>query len=173
MRQTLVLVVLAAAGLAGCASSPAGPTYASLMQTMSPPKGGAARVVIMRREKGFMGLGDRNIPVKIDDVAMGELATGSFVLRDVPAGRHQLASDLWDFPGAGRIDFAAAPGRTYFFEIKVDENVNGIAMAGAAAGLAGRFIATAAAGMNNGGIVLTALDEGAGRQAVADLRQIQ
>src|SRR5579859_5526629 len=96
MRRTLI-VLLAAAGLAGCASSPAGPTYASLMQTMAPPKG--ARVVIMRREKGFMGLGDRNIPVKIDEVAAGEPATGSFVLRDVPAGRHQLASDLWDFPG--------------------------------------------------------------------------
>lgn len=169
----IVALVAAAMMLATCAAQQTGPTPASFTQAAGPPKAGNARVVVMRREKGFVGFGDRGVPVKLDEQPLGELMTSTFVSLDVPPGPHQLSSELWDLPGAARHNFNAAAGRTYYFVARVDESVNKIYMASAFGGLIGRAIATSATNQDHGGITLTALDEAAARQAMAELRQIQ
>ena len=169
----IIAFVIAAAVLAACAGQQTGPTLASFTQAAGPPKAGTARVVVMRREKGFVGIGDRGVPVKLDGQPVGELMTGTFVSLDVPVGPHQLSSELWDLPGASRQDFNATTGRTYFFVARVDDSVNDIYMASAFGGLIGRVVATSATKQDHGGITLTPLDEASARQAMAELRQVQ
>jgi hypothetical protein len=174
MRGAMMIALAAAAvALADCAGQQAAPTFASLAQTVGPPKAGNARVVVMRTEKGFFGYGDRGVPVKLDEQPLGDLMTGTFVSLDVPAGRHQVTSSLWDLPGVSRLDFNAVAGRTYFFVATVDDSVNSINTAGAFGGLIGRAIATAATNQDHGGITLAPVDEAAARPAVAELRQVQ
>src|SRR5262249_26792435 len=109
--------------LAGCAAGQSGPALESLT-TMAPPRDGTARIVVMRPANGFMGVGDRSFAIKLDEEPMGDLMTGTFVYRDKPAGRHQVAADLWDIPGVTRYDVNAVTGRTYYVLAKLNENVN-------------------------------------------------
>jgi hypothetical protein len=173
LRSATMLALATAVVLAACAGQQTGPTFASFAQAAGPPKAGDARIVVMRREKGFVGIGDRGVPVKLDDRPLGDLMTGTFVSLDVPAGPHQLSSELWDLPGVSRHDFNAAAGRTYYFVARVDDSVKDIYMASAFGGLIGRAIATTATNQDHGGITLAPLDEAAARQAMGELRQAQ
>jgi hypothetical protein len=173
MSWDKVTAVFVAAVLTGCAGQHTGPTYAALTQTLGPPKAGQARIVVLRREKGAMGLLDRAIPVKVDGQPVGELVTGGYISVERPAGPHQVSADVWDYPGAARHDFTAAPGRTYFFATKFNENVDKIAAATAFVGLAGAAVAMAATGENRGGVELVPLSESAARAAISELRQAQ
>ena len=155
MFWRLALVLL----LAGYASGQRGPELESLT-TMGPPAGGMARIVVMRPEYGFFSLGDggdhsgdRSFGIKLDDQPMGDLMTGTFVWGDRPAGRHQIAADLWDIPGVTRYDLNTAPGRTYYVVAKLNESVNRVYGAQILGGLAGKFIVAGASGL--GGDVRT------------------
>ena len=163
-----------AALLTGCAAGQSGPALESL-NTMAPPRGGTARVVVMLSENGFMGAGDRSFGIKLDEEPMGDLMTGSFVYRDMPAGRHQIAADLWDIPGVTRYDVNAVAGRTYYVLAKLNENVNAIYGAQIVGGLAGKFIVAGASGMGggHGAIDLTAMSEADAKRLIASLKQVQ
>src|SRR5712691_8344669 len=109
-----------AAVLLGCATQ-SGPPLSSLATLGGPPKG-MARIVVVRREKGFFGWQrDAAVPVKLDGEPLGELMTSTFAYLDRPAGPHQLSTELWGWPGVTRHDFTALPGRTYFFRASVNE----------------------------------------------------
>jgi hypothetical protein len=166
-----VTALLVAAMLTGCAGQPTGPSFTALTQELGPPRAGQARIVVLRREKGVAGFGDRAIPVKVDGQPVGELLTGGFIYVDRPAGPHQVSADVWDYPGVARQDFTTASGRTYFFATKFNENVDKIAAATVLVGLAGAAVAMAATGENRGGVEMVPLSEGAARAALAELRK--
>src|SRR5215470_5063961 len=71
---------------------------------------GMARIVVVRREKGFFGWRDTALPVKIDREPLGEVVTGGFACLDRPAGPRQLSAALFGWPGTTRHDITAAPG---------------------------------------------------------------
>lgn len=161
-----------AALVTGCVTDQSGPALESL-STMAPPTGGSARIVVMRPENGFMGAGDRSFGIKLDGESMGDLMTGTFVFRDRPAGRHQIAADLWDIPGVTHYDVNAAAGRTYYVVAKLNENVNAMYGAQIVGGLAGKFIVAAASGMGGerSAIDLTPMSEADAKRLVAGLKQ--
>lgn len=161
--------------LGGCAGGgQSGPALESLT-SMAAPRGGTARIVVMRPENGFMGAGDRSFGIKLDEQPMGDLMTGSFVYRDTPAGHHQVAADLWDIPGVTRYDVNAVAGRTYYVLAKLNENVNAMYGAQIFGGLAGKFIVAGASGMggDKGAIDLTPMSEGDAKRVIASLKQVQ
>jgi hypothetical protein len=167
MTWRLGILLIAGTILFGCAGS-GGPSLASL-PSLGPPKAGTARIVVLRLEKGFFGIGDRSFPVKLDGEPMGDLMTGTFVYQDRPAGRHQLSAELWDLPGVSRHDFTARPGQTHYFVARLKDKVRDIYAASAVGGLIGLAIASAATDDNTGNFDLTPIDEAAAKRAIAQL----
>src|SRR5690349_14986309 len=116
-----------AAALGGCVTTQVGSPLPSLATVGGVPKG-MARVVIVRVEPRAFGAQNNNFPVKLDGQSLGELAPGTFVSQDCPAGAHQLTADLSGWPGTTRLDFTAAPGRTYYFRTNLNDKANGLTM---------------------------------------------
>src|SRR5260221_34858 len=104
----LYLAFALAAVLLGCVTQ-SGPPLSSLATLGGPPRG-MARIVAVRREKGYFGI-DYAFPVKLDGEPLGELATGTFAYLDRPAGPHQLSSELWRSPAVTRRDFPGPHSR--------------------------------------------------------------
>jgi Protein of unknown function (DUF2846) len=172
-RMSLALVAVAI--VAGCASAGPTRTGASLddvRNSVGAPKAGHARIVVLR-DKAFPGLIDYGWKVHLDGAPMGDLKTGTFVYGDRPAGRHQL---LFARPGdlsrASRHDFSAAPGRTYFFRLAMNDKGRMVDAGGIAVGLTGWFVSSAIADASDerGLFDFIALDEASARLAMTDLR---
>jgi hypothetical protein len=158
-----VLALMVTTVLLGCARS--GLDFASVSQSTGAPKNGQTRIVVLL-EKGYSGVLDHGYPVALDGEAMGELKTGTFLLGDRAAGRHQLSVDEWDFPGVTRQEITVAPGRTYFFLCRRSPRGNAVALAG----LAGMALSAASGDSNPGPVEFVPLDDAAGRQAISELR---
>lgn len=124
----------------------------------------------MRPENGFVGWGDRALPINIDGEPMGELMTGAYAAVDRPPGRHQISGEFWDHPGVSRVDFNAAAGRTYYFAIKVKQKVNDVHMAAAFGGLAGYALAAAVTDDKTGPFDLVPMSEAEAKRLIAEMR---
>jgi hypothetical protein len=164
---------MAAAVLAGCAAPMRdGAQFATVTQTLGPPKAGQARIVVLR-DKGFGGLGDYGYAVTLDDRPMGsELKTGTFVYADARAGGHVLGVKVAGFPGDTRQDITVSPGRTYFFNIAVSERAKKLNMAQASGGLVGLGLVMAMTSndKNPGPVDFVPMEEAAARAAITELR---
>ena len=160
----LYLAFALAAVLLGCVTQ-SGPPLSSLATLGGPPRG-MARIVAVRREKGYFGI-DYAFPVKLDGEPLGELATGTFAYLDRPAGPHQLSSELWGSPGVTRRDFTAVSGRTYFFGVSVNEKAKDIQVVSAISPLGGLVAAAATYNDRQGPIDLTPISEAEAKQAIA------
>jgi hypothetical protein len=168
----ICLAVTLIAGVPGCATQ-AGNDQASAGTPKLPSLGaltpGMGRIVVMRKEKGFVALYDRSFDIKLDGQGMGDLMTGGFVSADRPPGHHQVTAELWDIPGTTKHDVSVAAGHTYYLVAKLDEGVNRVnwvAMVSPAATLVGRAVEF---GGEHGAIGLTALSEPEGKAALAAL----
>jgi hypothetical protein len=168
-----IALLIAAAMLFGCAPTREGAQFASISQTLGPPKAGQARIVVLR-DKGFAGLIDHGFAVTLDGRPMGELKTGTFLYADSPAGRHELGVKVFAFPGDTRHQFAVSTGRTYFFSAVVSERAKALQGPQVAGGLIGFGIAAAVTSddKNPGPVDFVPMDEAAARQAIAELRLI-
>lgn len=170
-RIPLMLAVLVM--MAGCAGPErTGANFDMLTKTVGPPKAGQARIIVLR-DKAFPGIFDVGWQVKLDGAPMGDLKTGTFVYRDRAPGSHQLTFERGgDFSRASHNTFTAAPGRTYFFRLEMNEKGKMIQASASVAGLAGMFISSAAsaAADDRGLFDFTPLDEVLAREAMADLR---
>jgi len=167
-----VMMCFAAAMLAGCAATRDGAQFASITQTLGPPKAGHARIVVMR-DKGFAGLIDYGYAVTLDGQPLGgELKTGTFLYADAPAGRHDLGVKVFSFPGETHQDVAASPGRTYFFNVVVSERSKKLSAGQAAGGLVGLALVTAMTSndKNPGPVDFVPMDEAAARTAITEMR---
>jgi hypothetical protein len=163
-------VVVAAALLFGCTGTREGLDFGAVSQMNGTPKKGQGRLVLVR-ETQVTGSMDGGYPVSLDGQPMGDLKTGTFLVRDIPAGRHELKVSSWAFPGETKQEVSIVAGRTYFYSANMSERGKAL-MVGSMAGLAGIAVtAVATSGNNNAGPVdFVLLDEAAGRQMVSQLR---
>jgi hypothetical protein len=165
-RMPLALAVVAV--LAGCAPTRTGAT----LDALGVPKPALGRVVVFR-DRAFPGIFDTGWQAYLDAAPMGDLKTGTFVYRDLPAGPHQLFfARPGDFSRGSKQDFSAAPGRTYFFRLDMNAKGHWIAASGQVAGVAGLLASSAisAAADERGLFDFTPLDDAAARAAMAELR---
>ena len=171
MIRAFVVLSVAAAVLCGCAPTREGAQFASVVQTLGPPKASQARVMILR-DKGFGGLIDYGYAVTLDGRPIGEIKTGTFIYADTSPGRHELGVKVFGFPGETRQTFTASATRTYFFNIVVSERAKALQGAQIAGGLVGLGIAAAvtADDKNPGPVDFVAMQEAAARGAIAELR---
>ena len=170
MLWRVFVLSIVAVVMAGCATTQTGVDFASLSQKIGAPKQGQARIVVFR-EQAF-GLIDPGVDVKLDGQPLGDLKAGTYAYVDRPAGRHQLSSESAAFPGVTRQDINVAAGRTHFFAAKPSERARTLAVTSAVGGLAGLAVGTAVTSgdSNPGPIDFVPLEEGAARQAIAELR---
>jgi hypothetical protein len=121
-----------ATAIAGCAPTRTGAT----LDAIAPPKPGVARVFVLR-DKSFGNIIDTGFQAYLDEAPMGDLKTGTFVYRDVPAGPHKLffARPLEMFRGSHQ-EFSAAPGRSYYFRLELNDKGKWIAASSVVAGMA-------------------------------------
>lgn len=167
--RVLVLSIVAVT-IAGCATTQTGVDFASLSQKIGAPKQGQARIVVFREQA--YGLIDPGVDVKLDGQKMGDLKAGTYAYVDRPAGRHQLSCESAAFPGVTRQDINVVAGRTHFFVAKPSERARTLTVTSAVGGLAGLAVGTAitSGDSNPGPIDFVPLEEGAARQAIAELR---
>lgn len=156
--------------ISGCVTTGTGVDFASLSQKIGAPKPGQARIVVFR-EHG-PGLIDPGVDVKLDGQPMGDLKLGTYAYADRPAGRHQLSSESAAFPGVTQQTINVAAGRTHFFVARPSERARTLAVTSAVGGLAGLAVGAAitSGDKNPGAIDFVPLEEGAARQAIAELR---
>jgi hypothetical protein len=167
-------VVVAAALLFGCAGTREDLGFSAVSQRNGGLKNGQGRIVVLR-ETQFVGSMDGGHPVSLDGQPIGDLRTGTFLVRDVPAGRHELSVSRWSFPGETKLGLSIASGRTYFYQANLSERSKALMVSSVAAGLAGWAVTAAATSgsENTGPVEFVLLDEAAGRQMVSELQLAQ
>jgi hypothetical protein len=168
-RQAVVLSIVAIV-ISGCVTTKTGPDFASLSQSIGPPKAGLARVVVLR--DGPTGPIDPGYDVKLDGEPLGNLKGGTFIYADRSPGRHQFSCASECFPGVTQQDFTLVAGRTYFFHARPSERAKAMTAMAAFGGFAGLAIGTAVtSGQSNPGpLDFVLLDEAAARTAMSELR---
>jgi hypothetical protein len=154
--------------IAGCAPTRTGAT----LDALSAPKPGVARVFVLR-DKSFGQIIDAGFQAYLDEAPMGDLKTGTFVYRDVPPGQHKLffARPLEMFRGSQQA-FSAAPSRTCYFRLELNDKGKWITASSIVAGGAGALVSSAisAAADERGLFDFTPLDDATARAAMAELR---
>ena len=167
------LVLAAMALMAGCAAtSRTGADLETLNKTVGAPKAGRARVFVLR-EPGYGGIGDTGWEIHVDGAPIGALKTGTFVYRDLPAGRRQLSfAPPGHLARASHYELAAVPGRTYYFRLEMNDKGKMINAGAALGGLSGYFLASAIAdGSDERGVYdFIPMEDAAARTAMAELR---
>jgi len=166
------VLLVAAMMMSGCVTEQSGAPV-PMAQTNSLPRTGQGRIVLLR-ERGYMGMAV-GWEVKVDGQSMVDLKNGTYISADLPAGRHQLTSTLFGFPGTTERDIQVSAGQTYFFLTKLSDRANGLTVLGAVGGLAGYAVAAAATSniANPGPLELQPLDEPTARRIIADLQPAQ
>jgi hypothetical protein len=165
LRVALAFAVVAV--FAGCAPTRTGAT----LDALGAPKPGAARVVVLR-DRAFPGIFDTGWQAYLDEAPMGDLKTGTFVFRDIPAGSHKLFfARPGDFSRASQQVIAAAPAHTYYFRLEMNAKGHWIDATGQVAGVAGLLVSSAvsAAADERGLFDFTPLDDAAAQAAMAEL----
>lgn len=168
--RVLVLSIVAVT-IAGCVTTRNGADFATTSQKIGPTKSGQARIVVFR-EQAYGGLFDQGWDVKLDGQPMSDLKTGTYVYVDRPAGRHQLSSEMAGFPGVTQREIIVTAGRTHFFIAKLSDRARTLNLTSAAGGLTGLIVGTVmtSGDSNPGPLDFIPLEEGAARQAIAELR---
>lgn len=171
MLKTLLALVAVAAIVSGCASERTGADFLAMSQKMGPPRAGHSRIVVLR-EKGYGGITDTGWDVKLDGGPMADLKTGTYVYADRPAGRHELSASADLFPGISKREFAAAPGKTYFFLTRPSDRAKALHAMSAAGGVAGLVIGAAVTSNNDnpGPLDFFPMEEAEARTMINDLR---
>src|SRR4051812_22547913 len=116
MVWRIVVLWMVALVMAGCAGD-TGPDFSTLSGKLGPPRGGQARLVLLRESSIVLGSYD----VKLDGTPLSGLKSGTYIYADRPAGLHQLTGDEVLFPGSSQHDIRMEPGRTYFVLVKLSK----------------------------------------------------
>jgi hypothetical protein len=168
--RTVVLSIVAVT-IAGCVTTAKnGADFASLSQKIGATKPGQARIVVFREYAP--GLIDPGVDVKLDGQPMADLKVGTYAYADRPAGQHQLSCESAAFPGVTQQTINVTAGRTHFFVARPSERARMMTVTSAVGGLAGFAVGAAitSGDKNPGPIDFVPLEEGAARQAIAELR---
>jgi uncharacterized protein DUF2846 len=170
MLWRMAVLSVVAVLISGCVTTGTGVDFASLSQKIGAPKQGQARIVVFREYAP--GLIDPGVDVKLDGQPMADLKVGTYAYADRPAGQHQLSCESAAFPGVTQQTINVAAGRTHFFVARPSERARMMTVTSAVGGLAGFAIGAAltSGDKNPGPIDFVPLEEGAARQAIAELR---
>jgi hypothetical protein len=107
----LLLALLAAALLAGCATS--GVTYTDLQAKLAPPAAGQGRIYIYRT----MVMGAAVQPeVKLNDVVVGSAVPRGFIYLDRPAGNYTVSSAT---EVTRTLSLTLAPGQVRYVKLSI------------------------------------------------------
>jgi hypothetical protein len=165
-------VLLAAALIGGCAGpARTGLTLDAVNKSMGAPKAGQSRVVVLRK-KEFAGIFDVGYDVRLNGQSMGDLKTGTFIYADSRAGAEELTLRQAELTRTSHVTFSAAPGRTYFYRVDLNDKGRAIMASTQAGGLVGMFVSSAVSDMKDdrGVFDFIPLDEANARQEMAELR---
>jgi len=167
MVWRVVVLWVVAVVMAGCASD-TGPDFSTLSGKLGPPRGGQARLVLLRESSIQLGSYD----VKLDGTPLSGLKSGTYVYADVAAGTHQLTADEILFPGTTQHPIAMQPGRTYFVLVKRSQKSNALMVMGAVGGLTGWAIGALATSKseNPGPLDFVPMDAAAAKSTMAELK---
>lgn len=113
--KKLMLLAACSALLAGCGST--GTVNAELVNKKIPPN--QARIVVTRDNSLLYFAGATN--VILDGQKIASLARGATVLKDIPAGMHQISVHAPTTFGTYGIGFEALAGKTYAFEVSPND----------------------------------------------------
>ena len=132
---------------AGCASQPA----PSIVAAVAP---GQAKITIKRTDTPAC-IANCSVQIDANGNHLAELAPGQSFTGGVPAGTITLLA--WQSLDIGqyKLEFKAAPGKTYVFEVspRIEHRVAGIVF-----GLSGLFAETVASGEHSGGFQITPVE---------------
>jgi Protein of unknown function (DUF2846) len=107
--KALVLAIISAAALGGCASVPmANADLDARAKTFVAPGAGHATLYVYRSET-FGGA--IKLSVLLDNVAIGDTGPHTFIMRDIAPGKHTLVSKSEKDVS---LDFDAQDGQTYY-----------------------------------------------------------
>jgi|KBSMisStandDraft_5_1062788.scaffolds.fasta_scaffold183451_3 hypothetical protein len=167
MVWRIVVLWVVAVAMAGCAGN-TGPDFSTLSGKLGPPRGGQARLVLLRESSIQLGSYD----VKLDGTPLSGLKSGTYVYADVAAGTHQLTADEIMFPGTTQHPIAMQPGRTYFVLVKRSQKSNALMVMGAVGGLTGWAIGALATSKseNPGPLDFVPMDSAAAKSTMAELK---
>ena len=107
----LLVGLLTAAVVAGCAGANGSSNFSAVMQKTSAPAAGMSRVVLYPTRDAD------DTTFQLDGVHVGQLKPGTFVYRDVSAGAHELVAEP---PAMGRLErypFSTAAGHTFYLKV--------------------------------------------------------
>jgi hypothetical protein len=165
LRLTLAAAALT---LAGCAAPVrTGPTF----DTIRAPAARQARIIVFR-DKAGADMVDAGWQAQLDGAVLGDLKTGTFVYRNVPAGTHKLTfARGGDMARESTRDLVAASGHTYVFRLELNEKGRLVMAANMQAGVLPMLVAAAAshAADERGLFDFTLLEGPAAAEALADL----
>lgn len=164
----LAAAIGVAAALGGCFAR-SGPPLSELATASGPPKG-MARIVVVREEQSSVIMRNGGFPIKLDGEPLGEVEVNTYAVVDRPAGAHQISAEIWGSPGVTRLDFQAAPGRTYYFRASLSDKANDVAAVTMISPLGGLIASAASYDDRHGPIDLTPMSEAEARQAIAAAR---
>ena len=113
-RWRAVAALAASLALFGCATGD-GASFLAAAQKAGGPKPGHARVYI------YPSGGPDNVSIALDGQLIGELTAGSYMMREIPPGGHELTSETQLYPGVTRFTFSIAAGRNYYYMAQPSE----------------------------------------------------
>jgi hypothetical protein len=170
-RLAFLRLALAGAALtlvAGCASpTRTGPTF----DAVRAPAAKQARIVVLR-DKAMGDLFDVGWQAQLDGAPLGDLKTGTFVYRNVPAGPHKLTfARSGDMARESSRELVAASGRTYVFRLELNEKGRWVTAANSQGGVLPLLLISAAAHAadERGLFDFTVLEGAAASEALSDL----
>lgn len=113
-RWRATAALAASLALFGCASHD-GASFLAAAQKAGGPKPGHARVYI------YPSGGPDNVNVALDGRLLGQLTAGSYMMREIPAGGHELTSETQLYPGVTHFTLSVAAGRNYYYMAQPSE----------------------------------------------------
>ena len=112
--QRQINLLIAACVLSGCAAT--GHSYSEHLGSQAAPAPGNARMVVYRTGEDTQGSA-RDARISVDGKTVGKVAHMGFSSFEVAQGSHVLTADLWDIPGACKVQFDVRPNVDYYFEV--------------------------------------------------------
>lgn len=113
-RWSLPLGAWVLSFVAGCAAT--GVPYEHLASHATEVAPHRARVVIFRTGDTLQYAG-RAVALRVDEREAGSIALAGFTMLDLEPGAHSFIVDMWDAPGACRIEVDLAAGRRHYLEV--------------------------------------------------------
>lgn len=154
MKKSVISIVCTII-LSGCAST--GPIY-----TTHEAINDKAQILIYRPSASMGSLRSPNI--EINGIQTCDLASGSYIARNVDSGETTISASLWDMPGTSRLEINTKPHNKYYIRVSFD----GSKLMGAAFGGMIGMGAVEAISTNRGPFIIQRADNEDGNREISE-----